>query len=168
MQDFITGTEKVDTNKKSTFQDYLKSKLFFMPTITLIQSSIYIILLTVMLLSMVSIVESQIDLILYWAVIALIVQIPISVYSWTIFRKNFSVNLDIKNIGKYFISAIISFGITHVLINSFLEYNGAIIEFLPQVILFIIFSVIMYVGITIVIDSNTRILAKAIISEIKK
>ena len=168
MQDFITGTEKVDTNKKSTFQDYLKSKLFFMPTITLIQSSLYIILLTVMLLSMVSIIESQIELILYWAVIALIVQIPISVYSWTIFRKNFSVNLDIKNIGKYFISAIISFGITHVLINSFLEYNGAIIEFLPQVILFIIFSVIMYVGITIVIDSNTRILAKAIISEIKK
>ena len=168
MQDFITGTEKVDTNKKSTFKDYLKSKLFFMPTITLIQSSLYIILLTVMLLSMVSIIESQIELILYWAVIALIVQIPISVYSWTIFRKNFSVNLDIKNIGKYFISAIISFGITHVLINSFLEYNGAIIEFLPQVILFIIFSVIMYVGITIVIDSNTRILAKAIISEIKK
>ncbi len=168
IQGFITGIEKVDTNKKSTFQDYLKSKLFFMPTLTLIQSTVYIILLTVMLLSMVSIIESQIDLILYWAVIALIVQIPISIYTGIVFKKNFSINLDIKNIGKYFVSAIISFGITHVLIDSFLEYNGAIIEFLPQVILFIIFSVVMYVGITIVIDSNTRILAKAIISEIKK
>ena len=168
MQDFITGTEKVDTNKKSTFKDYLKSKLFFMPTITLIQSSLYIILLTVMLLSMVSTTESQIDLILYWAVIALIVQIPISVYTWIIFKKNFSINLDVKDIGKYFISAIVSFGITHVLINSFLEYNVAIIEFLPSVFLFMIFSVVMYVGITIVIDSNTRLLAKAIINEIKK
>ena len=55
-----------------------------------------------------------------------------------------------------------------MLIDSFLEYNGAIIEFLPQVILFIIFSVVMYVGITIVIDSNTRILAKAIIKEVWK
>ena len=168
LQSFITGIEKVDTNKKSTFQDYLKSKLFFIPTLTLIQSSVYIILLTVMLLSMVSIVESQMDLILYWAIIGLIVQIPISVYTGILFKKNFSINLDIKNIGKYFISAIISFGITQVLINSFLEYNGEIIKFLPQVILFIIFFVVMYVGITIVIDSNTRILAKAIISEIKK
>ena len=55
-----------------------------------------------------------------------------------------------------------------MLIDSFLEYNVAIIEFLPQVILFMIFSVVMYVGITMVIDSNTRNLAKAIISEIKK
>jgi O-antigen/teichoic acid export membrane protein len=168
LQSFITGIEKVDTKKKSTFQDYLKSKLFFIPTLTLIQSSVYVILLTVMLLSMVSIVESQIDLILYWAIIGLIVQIPISIYTGILFKKNFSINLDIKNIGKYFVSAIISFGITQMLINSFLEYNGEIIKFLPQVILFIIFFVVMYVGITIVIDSNTRILAKAIISEIKK
>lgn len=168
LQQFLMGIEKVDINKKSTFRDYLKSKLFFIPSLILIQSVIYIILLTIMLLSLVSIIESQIDLVLYWAIIALIVQIPISVYSWIIFRKNFSVNLDIKNIGKYFISAIISFGITHVLINSFLEYNGAIIEFLPQVILFIIFSVIMYFGITMVIDSNTRILVKSVLSEIKK
>jgi O-antigen/teichoic acid export membrane protein len=168
IQGFIMGIEKVDTNKKSTFQDYLKSKLFFMPTLTLIQSSVYVILLTVMLLSMISVVESQIDLILYWAVIALIVQIPISIYTWIIFKKNFSINLDVKNIGKYIISAIISFGITHVLINLFLEYNESIFEFLPQVILFIIFSVVMYIGITIVIDSNTRILVKSIISEIKK
>ena len=49
--EFGCGIEEIDLNKKATFKDYLKSKLFFMPTITLIQSSLYIILLTVMLLS---------------------------------------------------------------------------------------------------------------------
>jgi len=168
LQTNLMGIENVDTNKKSTFRDYVKSKLFLMPSLILIQSIIYVILLTVMLLTLVSIVDSQIDLILYWAIIGLIVQIPLSIYIGIIFKKNFSINLDVKDIGKYFISAIVSFGITHVLINSFLEYNVAIIEFLPSVFLFIIFSVVMYIGITIVIDSNTRILVKSIISEIKK
>ena len=120
-----------------------------------------------MLLSMVSIIETQIDLILYWAIIAL-VQIPISIYTGIIFKKNFSINLDIKNISKYLIAAVISSVTTHILINSFLEYNNAIVEFLPQVILFIIFFITIHVGITVIIDSKTRNLVKAVISEIKK
>jgi hypothetical protein len=168
LQDFITGIDTVDTDKKSTFKDYLKSTLFFIPTLNIIQSSLYIILLIIMLLTMISIVESQIDLILYWAIIALGVQIPISIYTGFVFKKKISINIDIKTIFKYVISATIAFGITRVFTDIILIYDNDLLKFLPQVILFVIFSVVMYVGITMLIDSKTRILVKAIISEIKK
>ncbi len=165
---FILGIEKVDTNKKSTFKDYFKSKLFFMPTLTLIQATVYIVLLTLMLLSLVSISDSQIDLIFYWALISLIVQIPITIYTGIIFRKNFTIRLEFKSILKYLFSAFIVFIISQILISSFLDYQNDIFKFLPQVILFIIIGTLIYLGITIVIDSKTKFLAKSILLELKK
>jgi O-antigen/teichoic acid export membrane protein len=167
LQSYILGMEKVDINKKATIKDYLKSKLFFIPTLTLIQSLAYITLLTIILLIMVDVVKFEIDLVMYWALIALVVQIPISIFTVILFSKNFTVKFNINTIFKYFISAIISFGITRVLINSFLEYENNIFEFIPQMGLFVIFSIMAYIGITLLIDSRTRLLAKAILSEIK-
>jgi len=165
---FILGIEKVDLDKKSTFRDYFKSKLFFMPTLTLIQSIVYIGLLTLMLLSLVSIIDSQIDLIFYWALISLIVQIPISIYTGIIFRKNFTIHVQIKSISKYLLSAFVVFLVSQFLISSFLDYQNDIFKFLPQVVLFIILGTLIYLGITILIDSKTKFLIKSIFSELQK
>jgi len=45
----IQGIERVDIKIDATFQDYLRSKLFFMPTIRIIQRGLYLITLTVTL-----------------------------------------------------------------------------------------------------------------------
>jgi hypothetical protein len=48
----------------------------------------------------------------------------------------------------------------------FLEYKISIFEFLPQVIGLTIISGIGYIGLTYAIDNKTRILVKAVISEL--
>jgi len=45
----LSGIEKVDTKEKASFRDYLKSKLFFLPTLSNIQGGIYAISLLVIL-----------------------------------------------------------------------------------------------------------------------
>ena len=58
----LAGVEKVDKYENSTFKDYIKSKLFFPQTIRLIQTCIYITILTVGLAILVGFESSNLDL----------------------------------------------------------------------------------------------------------
>ena len=48
-ESFLIGVENVDNESKSNFKDYMKSKLFFLPTLRLIQYAVYIVVLTIVL-----------------------------------------------------------------------------------------------------------------------
>jgi hypothetical protein len=75
-------------------------------------------------------------------------------------------NINVTSLLKYLFSTVIVFGFTYVLITMFLEYKISIFEFLPQVIGLTIISGIGYIGLTYAIDNKTRILVKAVISEL--
>ena len=167
LRTFVTGIETVDTDKNSTFKDYFKSKLIIMSTLELIQSISYIVFLSITISILVLTVESQIELVTYWAGIALIVQIPISIGSIILFKKYFPFKFDYKAIIKFSIVAVFVFGITHLMMEEFLEYKPALIDFFPSVVIFGVFGIMAYIGITISIDKKTRLLVKSVLGEIR-
>ena len=164
----LTGIERVDVKTNSTFKDYLKSKLFYLPTLQIIHRSSYLVSLAVMLVLFVSKTSSEIDLVIYWALIALATQIPYTIYLYFLVRKDFKAKINGFVIIKYLASAIFAFGITHLLIEEFLEYKISIFEFLPSLIPITIVGISLYLGITYLIDRKTRKLFKAVVNEIKK
>ena len=162
----LQGLEKVDLKSSATFRDYLKSKLFYLPTLRNIQRGGYLALLAIVLLSVTT--NSGIDLVMLWAIIALICQIPYTIYLYVLIRKEIHPNFNLKRISKYLLISILVFGFLYVFVEQYLEYKISIFEFLPNLFGFIIIGALAYMGITYAIDSNTRKLFKAVINEIKK
>lgn len=163
----LSGIEKVDTNENSTFKDYLKSKLFFLPTVWNIQRGVYLGSLVIMLMIFVPIIEADVDLVMYWAIVALATQIPYTIYLYVLLKKEFRPQLNLKTVFKYLLTSIFVFGATFVLMEEYLEYKIGIFDFLPGFLLFVALGVTSYLAITYIIDSKTKTLFKLIIKEIK-
>lgn len=163
----LQGIEDVDKNQNSTQKDFIKSKLFYLPTIRLIHRGVYLGTLGIGLYLFIQYGTSQLDLVVYWSIIAMIIQIPFTTYFYLLTRKNFPVSVDPITIMKYLVISILVFGGTYLLTEEFLEYNESIFVFLPNLIPFVLFSIFVYLGLTYVFDKRTRKLFKAVISEIK-
>ena len=163
----LQGIEKVDINEKATFMDYIKSKLFFIPTLTNIQRGVYLGSLVILLIIMIPETESEIELIVYWALIASLVQLPFTIYLYLMVRKEFHPKFNYKVILKYLFATVIVFSIIYVLMDEFLIYKNEIVYFLPRFLLFVLGATIGYLGITYAIDSQTRKLFKSVICELK-
>ena len=163
----LAGVEKVDKFENSTFKDYVKSKLFFPQTIRLIQTSIYILILTVGLTILVNYDGSNLELLLFWASIALVTQIPLVFVLYYYVRKNMKIHLEISRITKFVLTAIGIFGFTYFLVDQYLIYSTDIFSFIPSMILFASFGSGLYIVITYLIDKKIRSLVDAIIYEIK-
>ena len=73
------GIERVDSDKTSTFRDYIKSKLFYLPTIRLIQMVIFVSVLTIGLVILTTQTSDENDLLTFWAIIWLVTEIPITI-----------------------------------------------------------------------------------------
>ena len=167
-QQSLLGTEKVDIESKSSFKDYIKSKLVFIPTLRMIQRGSYLVSLAVILIILNPIVDEKIDLIVYWSILFIAVQIPHTFYIYKLIKKEFKPKLNFLIIMKYFSTSIVAFGSTFVIMEEYLEYKENIFEFIPEFIPFVVLSIIMYLGITILIDKKTRKLANSILLELKK
>lgn len=161
----LQGIEKVDVNKNSTFRDYATSKLILYPTFQLIRNVIYFASLAIILILLHS-EKAEIELVIYWSIIGLIVEIPLTIYIYRLVKKNFQLNVNFSSLLKYLSATIIVFGFTYVVSTMFLEYRISIFEFLPQIIGLVIISIIVYLSLTYAIDNRTRILVKAIINEL--
>lgn len=164
---YLIGIENVDAKSNSTFKEYLKSKLFFLPNLQVIQNIVYIIILAIVLL-----VESkavnEIDLVIHWSIIALITQIPVAIYLGYLVKKSFALTLEWMRIAKYLLVCTGVFSLSYVLYDKYLVYNSDIVQFVPNLLSFVAVGVVGYFVITYLIDSKTRALVNAIFSEIKR
>lgn len=164
----LLSLEKVDVNENSTFKDYLKSKLFYLPTLGIIQRSGYIVSLFLILMFLISSEHTDVDLVIYWSIIGLAAEVPYTAYLYRLVRKEFSPRIDKKALAKYFGTSIIIFGLVYILMDEYLVYKESIFEFLPELVIFLILGVGGYLAITYLIDKRTRTLFNAIINEIKQ
>ena len=164
----LTGIEKVDLKEDATFKDYIKSKLFYIPTIRLIHRSTYLGSVIILLSILAIFSFSDIDMVTYWALIALITQIPFSLYFYLLAKRNFDLQIDKIVVLKYLVVAIIMFGIAYWLMEEFLIYKQSIFEFIPEFIPFMIIGIGGYLGLTYLIEPKIRILFKSIIKELTK
>ena len=162
----LQGIEEVD-KKQSTIQEYMKSKLFYLPSIRLIHRVIYISSLAIGLFILVQSNFSQIELVTYWSIIVLVIEIPFTLYFYHLARKNFPLSIDVIPIIKYIIISIVVFGGIYFLMDKFLEYESSIFNFFPKLIPFLILGAIAYLGLTYLVDNRTRKLFNSILNEIK-
>ena len=165
-ENLLLGMDVVDVNEKSTFKDYVKSKLFFTPTIRAVQMSVYVGLLFIGLLTLASMSYSEIDLLIFWALVWMLTEIPITIYFYKCVKQRIDLKLETRIISKYFIIAIIVFGITYFIADKFLIYDSNLFEFIPGLLLFVTLGVGSYLTITYLLDKRTRELSKMIINEI--
>jgi hypothetical protein len=163
----LQGIENVDT-KQSSPKDYLKSKLFYLPTIRLIRRVVYLSILAIGLFILIQSNYSQIDLVIYWSIVLLVVEIPFTIYYYYLVRKNFPLSIDIATVMKYLIISVGIFGGIYFLMEEFLEYESSIFKFLPNLIPFLLLGVFTYFGLTYIVDKRTRKLFKAILSEVRR
>ena len=164
----LYGIEKVDVNEKSTWKDFIKSKLFFMPTLRIIQNILYVIILAIVLWIFVGQNVPDLHLVIYWAIVGLVIQIPFTVYTYYIAKKEFPIKIPKNSIIKYSVTSIVSIGISYSLFENFVEYDVSIFKFLPNLLLFILIGMSMYFIITYFIDVRTKKLIKSAIKEILK
>ena len=141
--------------------------MFFPQTIRLIQTSIYILILAIGLLILVGFGSSDQELLLFWASIALVTQIPLVCVLYYFVQKSIAIKIEISRIAKFSLTAIGVFGLTYVLTTQFLVYSPDIILFIPNVLMFGALGVGLYIIITYLIDNKIRSLVHAIIYEIK-
>ena len=162
----LQGIEDVDIKETSTFKNYVTSKLILYPTFQLIRHGIYIGVLALMLFFIDLDEENEIVIVIYWALIGLIIEIPFFIYIFNLVRKNFILKLEFVTILKYAFTSVVTFGIMYYFMERYLEYENKIFEFLPNLLMFSIIGVIGYIGITYLIDKRTKRLIKAVINEI--
>lgn len=160
----LQGIEEVDVDNRYAFRSYLKSKLAWLPTLRLIEYSLYVSMLAVILL--IDNKSETIELVTRWSAVVLIVQIPFSIYLYLQVRKNFQLKIGSINLIKYLVVSIVSFGSAFYLMDKFLVYNESVFVFIPNLLLFLMFGMVSYLVITFLIDSKTRSLYKSIINEI--
>lgn len=163
----LQGIDKVDVSENSGFKDYIKSSLIVIPTARTIQYGSYIILLIIGLYVLIQNESSQLDLVNYWAIMSMCIEIPFLIYFSILIQRKFHLNLDFKVIFKYGICSFLSFGITHLLMEKYLVYHISVFDFIPNLMLYVIFGLACYFGITYLVDKKTRNLFNMIIKEIQ-
>ena len=161
---FLTGQENVDADQGSRFKDYIKSKLFIVPSILILQYIVYLVILTVIFVIFKD-EYSELQLVTYWSITALITSIPFSIYLFSLVKKNFALQLETKLIMKYLGVSIMVFGLIYIISEKFLVYTESIFEFIPQLLLFVTIAVVGYLVITYLVDLRIRKLFSAIINE---
>lgn len=161
----IQGSETVDVNEDSSFKEYLKSKLILVPTLQLIQYTLYVATLIVILIIYNS--ESQLELVIYWSVISAIISIPFTIYFYYLTRKRFKFKINYFPIIKYVLISSGIFGLMYFLMEEYLTFNESIFTFLPDLLLFVAIGAGGYILITYFTDKNTKNLVKSILKEIK-
>ena len=166
-QNTLHGSESIDASENPKFIDFVKSKLFTLPTIILIQYSLYVLILAIVLL-LTKDDSTQLELVINWSIVSLGVQIPFTAYFYRMVKNQFSLSIDVKTSVKYLLTSILVFGIVYIIADEFLVYHESIFHFLPNLILYIGLGVLMYGLITLSIDLKTRNLAKSIIKELRK
>jgi hypothetical protein len=165
-QVILLGIEKVDLIEKPKFSNLLHSYLFQIPSFRIIKLGIYLGILIPSLYLSFNSGMSEIELIILWSLISLLIEIPNFIFYLIIVKQKIGFVIPYTPVLKYVIGtggmASVYFLTSPILIT----YHESIFNFLPELILQLILCVITYVGILYLIDSKTRNLVGAIINEV--
>ena len=164
----LSAYETVDIDKHATFRQYIKSKLFFLPTLEYILSITYVVILTVFLLFFNDQNSSEIFIVTIWSGIAFVVSVPFAIYGIIAVKKQYNFHFNYPPILKYVGATVITSILVTVVSEQFLTYPESIFDFLPEIIPLLTLALVLYFGMTYVIDNSTRKLFKSIIKEIIK
>ena len=163
----LAGSENIDLNGKTTLKNYLRSKLFYPHTIRFVESLFFIPILIVGLYFLINSEHSDIDLLVFWSLIILIIHIPVSIYLTFKMTKALCFKLDYKRILKYFIIGLFSFTTIFIISENYLVFEKNLFTFLPNLLLLFTLGILFYLSLCYVFDKKIRLLVTSILKEIK-
>lgn len=161
----LMGLEDVDIEKNYNFKSLAKSRLFVIPTLLNIQYGLYIVSLASTLFILNSEKSSQIELVTWWAGIALVLQIPFLIHASILVKNQIPFSFPYVSIIKYLVATISFIAVFFFTSGMVINYQNSIYTFLPKVFLELLMCGLVYLSVTFVIDKKTRILFKSIMSE---
>ena len=163
----LEGKENVDLNQNATFLNYIKSRLFYLPTLSILQRISYISLLAITLIIL-SDSSTDLELVFYWTIIGFLAQIPHTIYLGMLVKKEIKPKIDLLAISKYMISSIIIYIPFYFFLEENLVYDSDVFTFTPKFLIYVIISLLAYVGLTYLIDKKTKKMVKSILNEVLK
>jgi len=163
----LQGIESVDSKESSNFRDYVKSKLFLIPTIYNIHYLIYIASLALLLWILVD-NEEPIRLLEYWAILHVVLQIPFLIWAWKNLSHEMTVKFPLINFIKYIGIAGITSLVVFLIRDEILIYQREIFVFGPSLVQLLLIGATMYFGLLYLIDNDFRLFMKDVIKEIRK
>ena len=161
----LLGIETIDIEQNPKLSSLAKSNIFFVPTLTNIQSVLYIVGLVVTISVLNQSGTTELELVKWWTVITIFLQAPFFIYAFILVKKHVKFSFPYENTLKY-IGSTIPFTAVFLLTSEFIiNYHHSIYDFLPGVILELVICMGIYLTITYIIDKKTRILFKSIVAE---
>jgi|TARA_B100001971_G_C18263686_1_gene589562 O-antigen/teichoic acid export membrane protein len=103
----ITGSEKVELKLESTFKDFMKSRLFILPSINLLMGIFYLISLTLVLLITLQWGLQPEEIAFYWALTQLVTSIPFFTYKFWLARKIITFRIPWRQAALYILASLI-------------------------------------------------------------
>lgn len=159
----LSGIERTDANENSHFSDYRKSHLFLLANLHYLRCGLYIGSLIIFLLLSKIYDLSIINIVIVWALIALIAEIPNMVYAVVkVYRVGF-MSFDWKPIVKYAVFSVISGMVSVYLIENIVIFKRDLLVFLPGMILSLMGGLTIYFITVYVFDNYFRSLLYSII-----
>ena len=113
-------------------------------------------------------IHDEFDLVLFWAILGIIFEVPLITILWIYSRKFGKFSFPLKNTIKYIIATTVVIVFFIFSSEYIIIYENNIYKFLPSLILELGLCIGIYLGITYMINSDTRILFKSVLKEFKK
>lgn len=134
----IMGVEKVELNEKAKLRDYLKSKHFLMPTLSLVISVASLILLCLMILIAKCVAFNHEQLVFaYFSSMLLTIYLPAQAYLWLLARRSIAFKFPTKSVCKYLVaSAVMALSVVVTYPSTAFDHHGALetaITILPTI-----------------------------------
>ncbi|MCL4436160.1 MAG: hypothetical protein M1503_10260 [Thaumarchaeota archaeon] len=162
----ILGTEKVELNVNSNLKDFVKSKLFMLPTINLICGVTYITSLAIVMRVTTSMNLSPVDNAYYWALTQLITILPLFTLKAILAKKAVNFKVPWRPIALYLAASAVMV-VTLQLIKFDIPYTPNIYIFVYQAAKLAAAGIIIYFTILYTFDHYFRNLVKTIWSNFR-
>lgn len=163
----LAAYETVDLEKQASFKQYVKSKLFVLPTLNYIMNGSYVVLLAIFLVMVKGTTINEVSMVTIWSIILLATSIPFMIYGLVVVKQQYKIGFPSKIVLKYGGVTLLSSIIVYFLSSNLLSYTMTVYEFVPRVILSVGIGGGLYLGITYATDKSTRELLGSIAKELK-
>lgn len=168
LHSILLGIETVDVKKNPKYSVLRKSKLFLVPTLLNLHYGLYIVTLVITLFILNSYDLQELEMVTAWGIIMAGLAIPFFIYAWYLVKKYVRLSFPFIDTSKYIVATFVFVLVYYLTSESLIEYYPSIFDFLPGLIAQLAICISIYLGITYLIDKNTRSLYKSIINELRK
>lgn len=164
----LLGIETVDENYNTAFTKFLRSKLFTIPTIQNIHYVCYIVILVTVIFFLHENQYEIKELILIWSIISASLSIPFVIFTGILVSKSVKFKIPYKKIVIYgFVTLLMA--ITYFMISDYvITYDQNFFVMMPTIFFMLIICALVYVVVTYLLDSSTKLFWNSVLREFIK